>query len=323
MRTTLRLRAVLFTACLLAGCRQDSDQVTGNFQSPLFARSDPSEAAATWSAAVNLGSVVNSAAQETSPSMSPDGLSLYFVSLRPGGLGGADIWISHRASLDSAWETPVNAGAPINSSSEDSHPAFSPDGHLLFVSSNRPGGQGLNDIYVSHRIHTHDDFNWETPVVLGPDVNTELFDAAPTFAPGGGDGGATFYFSHGPVNTNLDIYSVAITRDGETLSPAELVAELSAASPSSDAHPSLSKDGKEVVFYSTRPGGAGAADIWTSTRQNSNAPWSVPVGIAAINTVATDIHPTLSLDGQTLLFASNRAGGTGDRDLYISTRLPK
>src|SRR5207249_8036769 len=59
-----------------------------------------------WGAPANLGPVVNSASNDQHPSISKDGLSLYFVSNRPGGFGGNDIWVTQRASVDDAWGPP-------------------------------------------------------------------------------------------------------------------------------------------------------------------------------------------------------------------------
>ena len=125
-----------------------------------------------WSEPVNLGPVVNSSAADNNPTLSPDGLSLYFASDRPGGLGNTDIWVARRASTDSPWETPIHLSAPVNTASADGGPVLWPDGHLLFIHSGRPGGFGGNDIWVTHRTNTNDDTGWEAPVNLGPDVNT-------------------------------------------------------------------------------------------------------------------------------------------------------
>ena len=81
-----------------------------------------------WSAAVNMGPVVNSANLEFWPSISPNGLSLYFGSNRPGGIPPApgadlqDIWVTRRASLDAPWGEPRNLGPNINSAFRDNSP---------------------------------------------------------------------------------------------------------------------------------------------------------------------------------------------------------
>src|SRR3954469_21771204 len=61
-----------------------------------------------WSEPVNLGPPVNSAGFDTAATLSPNGLSLYFVSIRAGGVGLTDIWVSQRDCADCAWQEPVN-----------------------------------------------------------------------------------------------------------------------------------------------------------------------------------------------------------------------
>ena len=95
-----------------------------------------------WSAPVNLGSAVNSASGEQQPALSKDGLTLYFASNRAGGLGGLDLWVTQRVSLDAPWGTPVHLPAPINSSADDNAPYLTPDKHHLYFHSARPGCGG-------------------------------------------------------------------------------------------------------------------------------------------------------------------------------------
>src|SRR6185436_9491290 len=68
-----------------------------------------------WSAPVNLGAVINSSANDAGPTLSKDRLALYFGSNRSGSLGGTDIWVSQRSSVDEAWGLPTNLGAVVNS----------------------------------------------------------------------------------------------------------------------------------------------------------------------------------------------------------------
>src|SRR3989442_12308784 len=85
-----------------------------------------------WSAPVNLGPVVNSPYSDNSPAISKDGLSLYITSSppapRPGGRGGADIWGSHRASIDPPWGEPVDLGPNLNSAGKAAVPSPPTDG---------------------------------------------------------------------------------------------------------------------------------------------------------------------------------------------------
>jgi WD40-like Beta Propeller Repeat len=286
-------------------------------------RAVPSPAMAeysAWSTPVNLERV-NSTSNEQNPQLSKDGLAIYFTSDRPaGGLGGLDLWVTRRASLDSPWEPPVNFGEPINTASADFAPNLSIDGHLLFFTSNRPGGHGGNDLYVSRRDDPNDDAGWSVPVNLGAGVNTSDNEQAPNYHQNAEEGAGNLYFNRGnQAAGRADLYYAAVSRDGEARGPAVFVAELNTAAASETAA-SLRHDGKEVFFTSTRSDGRGSGDIWTSTRQNANDPWSAPVNVESLNTSFNDTTPNLSFDGLTLIFASNRPG-KGGNDLWITTRI--
>lgn len=304
---------------LCTACQSGSDPITVGLEAHSFARSEWSEPELVQ---------VNSPFAEQTPTLSPDELSLYFQSDRPDGAGGLDIWVAHRDCVGCPWGAPRNLTV-INTAVAEFAPNISADGHLFFFASNRPGGQGLNDIWVSHRTDRHDDFGWETPVHLGPDVNSADADQAPGYLQSAEDGRANLYFNRG-VNTLLqaDIYYAAVTRDGETRGPAVFVSELNVPG-ANDARPTVRADGREIFFWSTRTGSLGSLDIWTSTRSNVHDAWSIPENVGApINSSFVDATPGLSHDGRTLVFASNRPGSTPNPvgapslDIWLSTRTP-
>jgi WD40-like Beta Propeller Repeat len=274
-----------------------------------------------WSAPVNLGPVINSAFNDQQPAISKNGLSLYFASARPGGLGGFDIYVSQRASVDDPWGSPANLGPTVNTASNEGNPAFSRDEHLMFFQSDRPGGLGLIDIWVSYREHTHDDFDWQPGVNLGAGVNTAAGDQAPSYFENDEPGVPQLYFaSDRPGGLGaLDIYMSEQTAGG-SFGPAVLVTELS--SPRGDSRPSIRHDGLEIFFQSNRVGSIGLSnDLWVATRESTLDVWSTPVNLGdTINTTFAEQNPYLSSDGKTLFFASDRPGGFGSTDLYMSTR---
>lgn len=280
------------------------------------------DAPSSWSEPVNLGAPINSAGADQSPALSADGLSLYFASDRPGGLGGVDLWVSHRVTPQSPWETPTNLGSPINSPDVESGPSVSTDGHLLFFQSSRPGGEGSNDIYVSYRADVHDDLGWGDPVNVGPGVNTAAGEFGPWYSDDGADG-PVLYFARGPNNTFTQLYVAPVSRDGLARGSAAPVAELN--DPAfTQGRPTLQVDGREIVFYSNRSGGLGGNDLWAATRRSANDAWSPPVNLGApLNSIAGELLPALSRDARTLLFTTNnRPGGLGGMDIWMSTRLP-
>jgi peptidoglycan-associated lipoprotein len=80
------------------------------------------------------------------PAVSPDNLTLYFVSDKPGGMGGKDIWKATRDTPDGQWGEPLNMGYPVNTRGDELFPTVAPDGELYFSSNGHPGIGGL-DIY--------------------------------------------------------------------------------------------------------------------------------------------------------------------------------
>jgi Tol biopolymer transport system component len=100
-----------------------------------------------WGESLNLGSTVNSTANDYAPNISLDGLTLHFHSTRSGGQGFGDIWMARRVTADGEWSEPVNLGPIVNSSSTEAAPAFSADGSILYFHSNRPGGLGGYDLW--------------------------------------------------------------------------------------------------------------------------------------------------------------------------------
>ena len=272
---------------------------------------------AEWSEPVNAGPAINSPANEQNAMLSSDELALYFTSNRTGSL---DIWVARRASRDAAWQPAVNAGPRINTAAADLAPNLSIDGHLLFFTSNRGGTM---DIYVAYRHDADDDFAWSVPVPLGAEVNTAGDELAPFYLQNAEDGPGNLYFNRNAPGqpTQGDIYHAPVGRDGQPRGASVFVSELSDPI-GNDAAITVRKDGREVFFWSTRLGSAGGFDVWTSTRRSVHEPWSAPVNVGApINTLGLDVTPSLSFDGRTLVFGSDR-GAQADRDIWFATRRP-
>lgn len=274
-----------------------------------------------WSAPVNLGPVVNTASFDVGASISKDGLSLYFGSARPGGFGGLDIYVSQRTRLDAPWGPPRNLGAVINTRFNDQAPSVSVDRHRLYFQSDRPGGFGGSDLYVSRRHNKRDDFAWRPPENLGGGVNTFANEAQPS-APFEDDntGTTTLYFTSdqpGGMGGD-DIYASTLQPD-ETFGPALLVEELS--TPFQDRQPGIRRDGLEMFLTSDRPGTLGSTDLWAARRAATSDPWSAAVNLGpVVNSTGNDGRAALAFNGTELYFQSNRPGGFGGQDLYVTTR---
>jgi WD40-like Beta Propeller Repeat len=261
---------------------------------------------------------LNTPALDGCPIQSPDGLSLYLASNRPGGLGGLDIWVAHRNSTDAPFGAPQNLGAPVNSAADDFCPTPVRGDSLFFVSRNVTAKScGLGDIYFTRRNPVH---GWAAPTHLacapeGP--NSGLDEMGPSYVEI--DGRALLYFSSSSASIPGDIY-VSEQLEGANFGPAASVSGLNSAG--NDIQPNVRKDGLEIVFSSNHPhpGAQGGQDVYVSTRESVDDAWSAPVNLgAAVNTGAAETRPSLSWDARTLLFG-RAPGPEGMSDIYLAIR---
>ena len=188
-----------------------------------------------WSEPIRLGDNINSEYREGSLSVSLDGKDIFFASChRPDSYGGCDLYYSS-LSNDTLWSKSYNLGSVINSKYWESQPSISADGNMIFFSSNREGGYGGSDIWMSRRVKN----NWLEPVNLGPLINTALDESTPFlhydnqtfyFSSKGHDGFGGFdLFSATidslgiinnvsnlgyPINTHFDESGLIVSRDG-------------------------------------------------------------------------------------------------------------
>lgn len=309
--------------------------------------------------AKNLGSPINLGPRyssfglgEVDPAISPDELTLYFASLCPGGLGGGDLWMVTRAAREDPWSEPVNLGEKVNSSAGDWGPKIAPDGLSLYFYSNRSGGKGGSDIWMTTR--TAVDAPWQNAVNLGTPINGSAADLDPSISADG----LTLYFDRAQTT----LYEARRSSTTVSWTTAQVVAS-SLNSAGDDCHPNISPDGLSIYFCSTRSGGYGAMDIYAATRPSSDSPWGQAVNLGdMINTPYGNYAPCISEDGLTLYydesgivrvakraslsepwgeplgltsndgwaqispngltiyFASDRSGGHGYQDIWMATR---
>jgi len=153
----------------------------------------------------------------------------------------------------------MNLGGTINTGANDRTPALSRDGHYLFFASDRPGGLGGLDLWISWRANTHDIFGWESPMNLGV-LNSPATDGGPSFFENDDAGIPQLYVTSSKAGGlgGIDIYVSAL------IGPRRSIWAWSSAS--GENFPSLSADRTSLFFSSDRPGGFGATDLYVSTR---------------------------------------------------------
>lgn len=223
----------------------------------------------------------------------------------------------------SAWSAPVSLVA-LNSPEDDILPHISKNGLSLYFASNRPGGFGDFDIYVSERPTI--DAAWGPPVNLGATINTSFNDRAPGLSR---DSHYLFYASSRPGGFGmLDIWVSyrTDTHDDFGWEPAvNLGPGINSAA--NDFGPDfLANDeaGIPMLFFGSNRPGVGGFDIYVS-HLLANGSFGPAALIAELSTSFNDFRPTVRPDGLELFFDSNRPApegvpGLGLRDLWTSTR---
>jgi len=218
------------------------------------------------------------------------------------------------AGADFRFGTPVNLGSPPNSAYADVMPSMSSDGLEVYFWSNRPGGFGNWDLWVSTRASTEDD--WLPASNVGSQVNSAEIEAMPCLSADG----LELYFSRGSESTG----ELMVARRSTKAEPWGMAGNLGSVvnSPSRDDMPRLTSDGLELYFISARAGGRGLSDIWVTKRPTVTDDWDPPVNLSAVNSSGHDQWVNLSDDGLALLFQSDRSSGEYG-GLFMSRRTSK
>lgn len=150
-----------------------------------------------WEPPERLGPSVNTDRFDSWPSLSQNE-ALYFFSSREGGFGKTDLY---RSILHDGEYTEVeNLGNTINSKFNDHDPYIAPDESFLLWCSDRPGGFGKNDLYISYQ---KQDSTWSTPKNMGDKINSTANDTRPYVTPDG-----KYLFFNSNKSGNRDIYWV-------------------------------------------------------------------------------------------------------------------
>jgi outer membrane protein OmpA-like peptidoglycan-associated protein len=153
-----------------------TNQFFGNWQEDIFfsTRTD-----SIWSKARSISNQINTMQNEGAESITADGLKIYYTACnRNDGKGRCDIYYSERSS--EGWSKGINIGGPVNTEYNEKQPSLSADGRTLYFVSNRPGGKGKYDIWVSH---LQDNGLWTEPSNLGDSINTPDDEQSPFIHP--------------------------------------------------------------------------------------------------------------------------------------------
>jgi hypothetical protein len=225
----------------------------------------------------------------------------------------------------SPWTKPKNLREVVNSTFNEYHPAISNDGRSLYISSDRPGGFGYNDIWVSQRANL--DAPWGPPMHLGPNINTPLNEFAPDFP---SDGHWLFFSRATSAGSNdpaiWSSYRKDIHDDFAWEPAVKLAGDIN--QPDFDQNaPTFFHDeetGITTIYFNSlkRPDGLrvrlGDYDIYASTRADGS--FGPGVLVPELCSPKRDTRTAIRRDGLEMFIGSNRVGGSGQIDLWVSTR---
>lgn len=217
-----------------------------------MSKSDKSD----WLPALNIGKPLNTVFNEGAPSMSADGLTMAYISCvcRDGIQKCCDVFLSARNG--DIWTSSVDIGNPVNTPAWESQPSLSADGRILYFVSNRKGGRGGKDIWVSY---LNDDGQWSSPENLGDSINTKYDEISPFIHP---DGKTLYFGSNGHIGMGQhDLFLSRIDSAGRWQKPENLGYPIN--THKNEGSLILNARGNLAMFASAREGGLGGLDLYS------------------------------------------------------------
>jgi hypothetical protein len=245
---------------------------------------------------------VNSTSEDDDPTLSADGLEMYFASDRTGALGAEDVWVATRTSLDAPWSDPVPV-PNLNSTAIDKGPGLARDGLNLFFVSDR--GATKPEMYFATRADRAS--AWGAPqriaeLSLATGVGTPAVD------------GARMVLRVTEADGTTDLYASEF--GGGLWSPPVAISELE--TPENESGPELMPGGQRIYFDSDNPAGLGGIDIYVADVDPATGKFLPAQQLEGIASAAIENDAALSSDERVLVFA--RRTPAGDHDLFEARR---
>lgn len=270
-----------------------------------------------WSVAEDMGFPLNSASPESFQNRAYNEKYMIYQkcdnrSVNGWERGGCDLYLSY--ATKQGWSEPRPFGYTINTVSFEGMPSLSADESALYFVSDRPGGYGGKDIWVSYFVNGR----WQVPKNLGPNVNTEKDETAPGIA---ADGKTLFFSSNGrPGMGGFDIFTSKLLADSSWTVAANLGTPIN--SGFDEIAGSVSLNGRELYFASDQPGGYGGMDIYKAELPKPFQPRAMSIVYGRLfdfetKSVVTNASiqiDALTLEGKDAHLWSNK----GDGSFYIA-----
>jgi outer membrane protein OmpA-like peptidoglycan-associated protein len=208
-----------------------------------------------WTRARPLEGNINSNDNEGALNISQDGQWLIFTGCNfQTGFGSCDLYISYLTP--DGWSAPENLGPNFNTEFWESAPSLSPDKRDLYFTSNRPGGFGGNDIYVSHRMENG---RWSPPQNMGPHINTAGDESFPFIH---ADNSSLYFTSNElPGYGGTDLFVVRKNANGDWGIPENLGYPINTIE--NEGSLVVAADGKTAYYASDRADSRGLLDLYS------------------------------------------------------------
>lgn len=272
----------------------------------------------------NAGEAINSEYDDKSPSITADGSTLIFTSIRPLQVGKMkpsrdpsmvfdNVYMCKWDSTKNDWGLSYPIDGDVNEAyAHTSCTSISPDGNYIFLYKNSSSGKSLGgDIYMSKKSKKG---RWGAPVSLGKPVNSSYYEDGACLSP---DGNTLYFVSERPGGFGrADIYKSDKISRTEWGKPENLGPVVN--SDYDEGAPFMAPDGRTLFFSSDGHNSMGGYDIF-KTSMNDSGKWTTPINLGyPINTVNNEKCFTITGDARTAYFSSDRKGGLGKRDIYIA-----
>lgn len=256
--------------------------------------------------ATSFGKNINSYENEGAETMNAEGSILFFTSCNKlDGFGSCDIYYSQKTNNN--WSDPKGIGKPINTAAWEAQPSFSSDAKAMYFSSNRAGGFGGRDIWVSY---LDENMKFGDPLNLGPNINTKFDDQCPFIH---ADNQTLYFTSNGwPGMGNADIFIARKTDTGWTKA---VNIGYPINTETDDNALTVSYDGKTAFLSSNRAGGLGGLDLYSFDLPENIQPKKTTYIKAIIKDAKTKQllnanYSIVDLETKNEIYKGNAIGGT-------------
>jgi flagellar motor protein MotB len=261
----------------------------------------------------SVGSGVNSADDEYWPSITADGSTMMFTRqlfsetrLPVRSMAQEDFFLSE--VTDSGWSRAINAGAPLNTSSNEGAQTLSADGsYMFFTACDRPGGLGSCDIYFS----AYNNGKWTKPYNVGEPINSRFWESTPSI---NANGDMIFFSSNRPGGFGgKDLWYSIMDSAGQWTEPVNMGNRIN--TEYDETSPFIHFDGTTLYFASDGWPGMGGLDLFI-TRMNEDSTWTEPKNLGyPINTAGDEMGLVIEAGGEVAYFSSKRENSLG-KDIY-------